>query len=404
MEGAQSGGDITMTALGDPSLSYAWTQTQDSVAITVYPKEEFKTKEVDVRITGTSLWAGLKGNPLPFVSGLLFSRVSKDESAWVCDAHDGRQCIEIHLQKTYEGLWPHLMADVPAAREAPSTPTDPQSLFEIAQRHEVEKDVAGAIALLERAAERDGVAALLQLASMYRVGKEGGGPVDADPEKSFALYLRAAKLGSGEAHFFVGNAYQRGFGVALNPKLALDHYALAADAAAAHQYTPVAAFQAGLLLHTGSDHHAHSDAHGVHGAHDTHDTHDTHAHEHSSAAGHGHEHVKQDMEGAVKWWRHAASLGYAPAHYNLGVMCMQGTGTKRDISAARDHFSRAHGMDPSFLIPDMPPADPAARAGELSAALRRGSIAANIGDFGLDEVERRKSGTGGSASGAGGSP
>jgi hypothetical protein len=89
----------------------------------------------------------------------------------------------------------------------------------------VEKDPAKALDWFLRAAQADGVEAMMRLAELWRSGLEGQA---ADPAESVRWLRRAARLGHAPAQLELGRAYLSGSGVTANRRLAAKWFHTAA--------------------------------------------------------------------------------------------------------------------------------------------------------------------------------
>lgn len=84
----------------------------------------------------------------------------------------------------------------------------------------------------------------------------------------------------------------------------------------------------------------------------------------------GGEGISADAEQAVRWWHVAARLGNSLAMFNLGVMYMQGNGCDMDPVTAVQWFQRAHALNPELK----PPAFTRAQLAERIAESQRRKI------------------------------
>eukprot|EP01065_Artemidia_motanka_P039188 TRINITY_DN48063_c0_g1_i1.p2 TRINITY_DN48063_c0_g1~~TRINITY_DN48063_c0_g1_i1.p2 ORF type:complete len:201 (+),score=54.94 TRINITY_DN48063_c0_g1_i1:57-605(+) len=77
-------------------LGYSWSQGEGDVEIRIPIPQGTRAKMLDVRISGTSVAAGMKGKP-PLVEGKLYGTGCKeDDSTW--NIEDGSTLV-IHLEK-----------------------------------------------------------------------------------------------------------------------------------------------------------------------------------------------------------------------------------------------------------------------------------------------------------------
>jgi TPR repeat protein len=99
-----------------------------------------------------------------------------------------------------------------AAIQARADQDDPEALNALANAYangqRVPQDLAEALRLYQRAAERGLAPAYFNLGMMYELGRG----VPADAASAFRSYLKAAELGLAPAQFNVGNMYASGLG------------------------------------------------------------------------------------------------------------------------------------------------------------------------------------------------
>ena len=103
---------------------------------------------------------------------------------------------------------------------------DPGALAWMAEREFGLKNYTGAIDLLNKAVDAGSGAAALRLGKIYAFG-DG---VPTDLKQGFRYYMTGAKLGNGEAMFWVGMSYREGLGVDKNEEQAQIWLAKAAEA------------------------------------------------------------------------------------------------------------------------------------------------------------------------------
>lgn len=94
-------------------LPYKWTQTIADVDLVSPVPGNLKGKDFDVKITKTTLKAGIKGQE-PIIDGTLPHPIDLDESAWTLETSPSGKELNIHLQKvnTME-WWPHVITSAP---------------------------------------------------------------------------------------------------------------------------------------------------------------------------------------------------------------------------------------------------------------------------------------------------
>eukprot|EP01061_Rhynchopus_euleeides_P004481 TRINITY_DN13735_c0_g1_i1.p1 TRINITY_DN13735_c0_g1~~TRINITY_DN13735_c0_g1_i1.p1 ORF type:complete len:216 (+),score=82.85 TRINITY_DN13735_c0_g1_i1:133-780(+) len=95
-----------------PDLGYEWAQGESDVTVTIPIPKGTKGKMCDVRITNTTLHAGLKGKE-PVVTGTLYSRIKEEDSMWSIE--DGERLV-VHLEKAnlkHEEWWDCLVQGHP---------------------------------------------------------------------------------------------------------------------------------------------------------------------------------------------------------------------------------------------------------------------------------------------------
>ncbi|KXL46023.1 hypothetical protein M433DRAFT_66321 [Acidomyces richmondensis BFW] len=103
-------------------LPYKWTQTIGDVDITAPIPANIKAKDLDVKITKSSIKAGIKGQE-PIIDGALPHSIRVDESAWTLEpVKDGKE-LNIHLDKTNKmEWWAHVVTSAPKIDTSKITP------------------------------------------------------------------------------------------------------------------------------------------------------------------------------------------------------------------------------------------------------------------------------------------
>jgi len=94
-------------------LPYKWTQTIADVDVTAIVPANIKGRDLDVKITKTSLRAGLRGQE-PIIEGTLPHSILVDESAWTLETTPTGKELAIHLDKVNKmEWWPHVITSAP---------------------------------------------------------------------------------------------------------------------------------------------------------------------------------------------------------------------------------------------------------------------------------------------------
>jgi hypothetical protein len=73
----------------------------DEVTVFVPLPDKVKAANLDVKLTGTKLTAGLKGQP-PILSGDWFKKIKTDDSMWSVESDGDKRILQLTLQK-FEG-------------------------------------------------------------------------------------------------------------------------------------------------------------------------------------------------------------------------------------------------------------------------------------------------------------
>ena len=72
----------------------------DEVTIFIRPPKGVKAKDLNIKITPTTLSVGLRGRPQPFIHEKFFSKVKPDSSCWTFD--EGEVEISLHKMRKAE--------------------------------------------------------------------------------------------------------------------------------------------------------------------------------------------------------------------------------------------------------------------------------------------------------------
>lgn len=172
---------------------------------------------------------------------------------------------------------------------------NPRLWYEFGRALMTKGQYAEAVEYLRKAAERDYTAAFVHLGSAY----DNGWGVPKDLKVAVDLYRRAAERGNADGQRNLGLAYLAGTGVPKDEKLAVDWIMKAAT-----QGYDAAQTSVGLLYHNGTG-------------------------------------VTQDDGIAVEWYRKAADQRFAWGQYNLGLMYLNGLGVTQDRTEAVNLFRKA---------------------------------------------------------------
>lgn len=169
-----------------------------------------------------------------------------------------------------------------------------QSAFERAREYLDQANWDEAMPWLRIASERGHADAQFDLACNLM-----GNDIPEDDQEAFALFLKAAGQGHAKAHYFVGQAYDMGLGVAQNAEQAVEWYRRAVQQfrLAAEKGNAEAQYELGSLYQVGIG-------------------------------------VSENLQETVKWWRLAAEQGYVYAQHNLGWIYAKGQVVPQDYKEA----------------------------------------------------------------------
>ncbi|KAK4899104.1 hypothetical protein LTR17_010073 [Elasticomyces elasticus] len=103
-------------------LPYKWSQNIGDLDLTAPIPANIKGRDLDVKITKTSLKAGIKGQE-PIIDGTLPHSIVMDESAWTLETTKSGKELNIHLDKSNKmEWWPHVVTNAPKIDTAKITP------------------------------------------------------------------------------------------------------------------------------------------------------------------------------------------------------------------------------------------------------------------------------------------
>ncbi|KAK3619137.1 hypothetical protein LTR56_017615 [Elasticomyces elasticus] len=103
-------------------LPYKWSQNIGDLDLTAPIPANIKGRDLDVKITKTSLKAGIKGQE-PIIDGTLPHSIVMDESAWTLETTKSGKELNIHLDKSNkQEWWPHVVTNAPKIDTAKITP------------------------------------------------------------------------------------------------------------------------------------------------------------------------------------------------------------------------------------------------------------------------------------------
>ncbi|KAK3048577.1 hypothetical protein LTR09_010072 [Extremus antarcticus] len=105
------------------ALPYKWTQQIGDLDLTAPIPGNLKGKDLDVKITKTTLKAGIKGQE-PIIDGTLPHPIHPDESTWTLEPlTSGGKELNIHLDKANKmEWWSHVVTSAPKIDTAKITP------------------------------------------------------------------------------------------------------------------------------------------------------------------------------------------------------------------------------------------------------------------------------------------
>lgn len=94
-------------------LPYKWTQQINDVDITAPIPANIKGRDLDVKLTKTSLKAAIKGQE-PIIEGTFPHPILVDESAWTLETTSTGKELNIHLDKVNKmEWWAHVVTSAP---------------------------------------------------------------------------------------------------------------------------------------------------------------------------------------------------------------------------------------------------------------------------------------------------
>ncbi|KAM3415838.1 hypothetical protein BST61_g9344 [Cercospora zeina] len=104
-------------------LPYKWTQTIQDLDLTAPIPANIKGKDLDVKITKTTIRAGIRGQE-PIIEGPLPHPIHPSDSTWTLETlSSGTKELSIHLDKTNKmEWWPHVVTTAPKIDTAKIVP------------------------------------------------------------------------------------------------------------------------------------------------------------------------------------------------------------------------------------------------------------------------------------------
>ncbi|GIZ39017.1 hypothetical protein CKM354_000240900 [Cercospora kikuchii] len=94
-------------------LPYKWTQTIQDLDLTAPIPANMKGKDLDVKITKTTIKAGIKGQE-PIIEGTLPHPIHADDSTWTLETVPSGKELSIHLDKVNKmEWWAHVITSAP---------------------------------------------------------------------------------------------------------------------------------------------------------------------------------------------------------------------------------------------------------------------------------------------------
>nr|POE77490.1 nuclear movement protein nudc [Quercus suber] len=105
------------------ALPYKWTQTIGDLDLTFLVPGNLKGRDLDVKITKTSLKASVKGQDV-VIEGAFPHPILVDDSTWTLDSHpSGQKEVSIHLDKVNKmEWWAHVVTSAPKIDTSKITP------------------------------------------------------------------------------------------------------------------------------------------------------------------------------------------------------------------------------------------------------------------------------------------
>ncbi|KAF2212336.1 hypothetical protein CERZMDRAFT_41346 [Cercospora zeae-maydis SCOH1-5] len=103
-------------------LPYKWTQTIQDLDLTAPIPANIKGKDLDVKITKTTIKAGIRGQE-PIIEGTLPHPISASDSTWTLETTKTGKELSIHLDKTNKmEWWAHVVTSAPPIDTSKITP------------------------------------------------------------------------------------------------------------------------------------------------------------------------------------------------------------------------------------------------------------------------------------------
>ncbi|GAB7353633.1 hypothetical protein MBLNU459_g4046t1 [Dothideomycetes sp. NU459] len=104
-------------------LPYKWTQTIQDLDISANVPGNLKGRDIDVKLTSTTLRAAIKGQA-PIIEGTLPHSIVIDESTWTLETlPSGEKELAIHLDKSNKmEWWAHVVTSAPKIDTSKITP------------------------------------------------------------------------------------------------------------------------------------------------------------------------------------------------------------------------------------------------------------------------------------------
>eukprot|EP00040_Diaphanoeca_grandis_P036586 m.233657 g.233657 ORF g.233657 m.233657 type:complete len:414 (+) comp33644_c1_seq2:658-1899(+) len=312
---------------------YQWSQTPSTLTISFDVPSDVTVMGINVMFKTNEIMAGVEGCDLR-VSGTLHQEVNESECTWEREAKQGRAVVNIHLHKAVAIEW---QVPIKAGRYTDED-MDPQSNYELGKYFARTGDVQRALLHMEAAAAAHLILARVHLGKMYHSGHDGRYPLKADVWKARYHYEIAAAKHSGEAHFLLGAMYLHGD----SPAVVKDHKKSEQHFQRCISTRQITYDFVLCQRTTGPDHNK--------------------VHEHALfnlgiIYQQGKDGVVKNLEKGRDLWRQAATLGFAPALYNLGVIYLRGMGVPQDLHTAEEYFKQANVRNPSLAIPEIPFSD-----------------------------------------------
>eukprot|EP00172_Hildenbrandia_rubra_P003002 Plantae.Rhodophyta-Hildenbrandia_rubra.ctg4338.p1 GENE.Plantae.Rhodophyta-Hildenbrandia_rubra.ctg4338~~Plantae.Rhodophyta-Hildenbrandia_rubra.ctg4338.p1 ORF type:complete len:732 (-),score=132.95 Plantae.Rhodophyta-Hildenbrandia_rubra.ctg4338:1405-3600(-) len=278
-----------------------WTQTIDSVTVSLCVPTSTKSKELTVNFSPDYLFASAPSEEAPFVDAKLNGTVSVDDCMWSLETKSGSCVLTFELEKSPARWWSKLLAsDDPTTYKISSSSMPPP------------------ISPDKSHASSDGTASSSKKpttsapsTTIRPIDPRVTGPLNQIDMTELIATLRknieSDGPGARESASKLAELYYQGIGVEKNYAEAVSLYKFALVKSGVQD--DHAACQLGRMYNMG---------------------------------GYG---ISKEPEEAFRWWRIASGMGNVVATHNVGVLYLHGDGCEADPIQAEQYFKKARTLD-----------------------------------------------------------